>query len=253
MNAMVTDQFDRIYYCQLGGQLRRSLSVTCPRCPTFDFMRLLCNNQRRNLPVSVTSGAFVGHTEIPTGRPMISFRAIKLYLGIILGTVVLVTFLTAVGNDFVDWDDYAFVTTNYHIRSISTDSLRWMLTTFYQGAWHPLTWFSHALDRSLWGLNPAPHRLINIILHTLNVLLFCGLCMRLQDAWVERNPQRETISPESRFVAAWTAALLFGIHPLRVESVAWIAERKDVLERVLLFDDHYHIPGICFWRLRGRG
>ena len=73
------------------------------------------------------------------------------------------------------------------------------------------------------------HRLINIILHTLNVLLFCGLCMRLQDAWVERNPQRETISPESRFVAAWTAALLFGIHPLRVESVAWIAERKDVL------------------------
>ena len=160
---------------------------------------------------------------------MISFRAIKLYLGIILGTVVLVTFLTAVGNDFVDWDDYAFVTTNYHIRSISTDSLRWMLTTFYQGAWHPLTWFSHALDRSLWGLNPAPHRLINIILHTLNVLLFCGLCMRLQDAWVERNPQRETISPESRFVAAWTAALLFGIHPLRVESVAWIAERKDVL------------------------
>ncbi len=160
---------------------------------------------------------------------MISFRAVKLYAGIVLGAVVLVTFLTAAGNDFVDWDDYAFVTTNYHIRAISTDSLRWMLTTFYQGAWHPLTWFSHALDRSLWGLNPAPHRLINIILHTLNVLLFCGLCLRLQDVWVEQNPQRDTISPESRLVAAWTAALLFGIHPLRVESVAWIAERKDVL------------------------
>ncbi|MGO9570945.1 MAG: tetratricopeptide repeat protein, partial [Desulfomonilaceae bacterium] len=134
-----------------------------------------------------------------------------------------------VGNDFVDWDDYSFVTANYHIQSISLDSLRWMLTTFYQGAWHPLTWLSHAVDRSLWGLNPAPHRLINIILHTLNVLLFYSLSIGLQDAWVERNPQRETISSESRFVAAWTAALFFGIHPLRVESVAWIAERKDVL------------------------
>ncbi len=160
---------------------------------------------------------------------MITFRAIKLYACIVLGTIVLVTFLPAVGNDFVDWDDYSFVTTNHHIQSITLDSLRWMLTTFYQGAWHPLTWFSHALDRSLWGLNPAPHRLINIILHTLNVLLFCALCIRLQDAWVERNPQRETVTPESKFVAAWTAALFFGIHPLRVESVAWIAERKDVL------------------------
>ncbi len=160
---------------------------------------------------------------------MISLRAIKLYAWIMLGTIVLVTFLPSVANDFVDWDDYSFVTTNYHIHSISPDSLRWMLTTFYQGAWHPLTWFSHALDRALWGLNPAAHRLINIILHTLNVLLYCALCLRLQDVWVERNPQRAAISPESRFVAAWTAALLFGIHPLRVESVAWIAERKDVL------------------------
>jgi protein O-mannosyl-transferase len=160
---------------------------------------------------------------------MISCRAIRLYAWILLGTVVLVTFLPSVGNDFVDWDDYSFVTTNYHIHSISPDSLRWMFTTYYQGAWHPLTWFSHALDRTLWGLNPAPHRLINIILHTLNVLLFCTLCIRLQDSWVERNPEHGAISPETRFVAAWTAALLFGIHPLRVESVAWIAERKDVL------------------------
>ena len=138
---------------------------------------------------------------------MISYRAISLYACIVLATLVLVTFMPAVGNDFVDWDDYSFVTTNHHIQSITLDSLRWMLTTFYQGAWHPLTWFSHALDRSLWGLNPAPHRLINIILHTLNVLLFCALCIRLQDAWVERNPQRETVTPESKFVAAWTAAM----------------------------------------------
>ena len=178
---------------------------------------------------SSTSAAVYEDLANSSRRLMISFRAIKLYACIVLGTVVLVTFLPAVGNDFVDWDDYSFVTTNHHIQSITLDSLRWMLTTFYQGAWHPLTWFSHALDRSLWGLNPAPHRLINIILHTLNVLLFCALCIRLQDAWVERNPQRETITPESKFVAAWTAALLFGIHPLRVESVAWIAERKDVL------------------------
>jgi cytochrome c-type biogenesis protein CcmH/NrfG len=157
------------------------------------------------------------------------FRTIKLSIYIVLFAVVLMVFLPSVQNDFVDWDDYAFVSKNPHLSSISWESLRWMATTLYLGAWHPLTWLSHGVDLALWGANPSPHRLMNILIHCANALLFCLLCSRLQDVWVERNPSRRTLPPESRLVAAVCAAVLFGVHPLRVESVVWISERKDVL------------------------
>lgn len=152
---------------------------------------------------------------------MMSFRATGLCAYLLLFAVVLVAFIPCAGNDFVDWDDYAFVARNHHIASLSAQSLSWMFTTFHQGVWHPLTWFSHALDRSFWGLNPSHHHLMNVIIHCLNVVLFCALFVKLQEG--------RGLSRESRYVAAFSAALLFGVHPLRVESVAWIAERKDVL------------------------
>lgn len=158
-----------------------------------------------------------------------SFRTIKLSLYIVLFAVVLLVFLPSVQNDFVDWDDYAFVSKNPRLAPISWESLRWMATTFYMGAWHPITWFSHAVDISLWGANPSPHRLMNILIHCCNVVLFCVLCTTLQDIWSERNPAGKSISAESKLIAAFSAAVLFGIHPLRVESVVWISERKDVL------------------------
>jgi Flp pilus assembly protein TadD len=158
-----------------------------------------------------------------------SFRLIRLCTYIILFAVVLLVFLPSVQNDFVDWDDYGFVTKNPRLTTISFESLRWMTTTFYMGVWHPLTWFSHAVDISLWGENPSPHRLVNILIHCCNVVLFCLLCSTLQDIWTERNPGRQGISTEGKLIAAACAALLFGIHPLRVESVVWISERKDVL------------------------
>jgi tetratricopeptide (TPR) repeat protein len=160
---------------------------------------------------------------------MISFRAAKLYLYIILCGIVLITFLPCVGNQFVDWDDMAFVVKNYHISYLSLDSLYWMLTTNYQGVWHPLTWFSHGLDRALWGLRSSHHHLVNVILHTLNVLVFCFLVVKLQEVRNSTEPDRFALSQQGVFVAAFTAALLFGLHPLRVESVAWLSERKDVL------------------------
>jgi protein O-mannosyl-transferase len=158
-----------------------------------------------------------------------SFRTIKLSLYIVLFAAVLLVFLPSVENDFVDWDDYAFVSKNPRLAPISWESLRWMATTFYMGAWHPITWFSHAVDISLWGVNPSPHRLMNILIHCCNVVLFCVLCTTLQDIWSERNPAGKSVSAESKLIAAFSAAVLFGIHPLRVESVVWISERKDVL------------------------
>jgi len=96
-----------------------------------------------------------------------------------------------------------------------------MVTTFYQGAWHPFTWFSHAADLALWGTEPFFHHLVNVLIHVITTLLVATLFVKLQEA---RGLQRERV-----YIAAFTGALLFGVHPLRVESVAWVAERKDVL------------------------
>jgi tetratricopeptide (TPR) repeat protein len=112
--------------------------------------------------------------------------------------------------------------------------VKWAFTTFY-GAnyWHPLTWLSHALDYALWGAEPGGHHLTNIILHGLNVALVVMLLYSLLSASYGIPGNSPKLRYFSRNAAALTTAvlsgLLFGLHPLRAESVAWIAERKDVL------------------------
>jgi tetratricopeptide (TPR) repeat protein len=117
-------------------------------------------------------------------------------------------------NEFVSYDDYEYITANPHIKSgFTSPSVAWAFTSGYAANWHPLTWLSHMLDIELFGLNPLGHHLHNLFLHTLNtVLLFWLLHSMTGAVW------------RSAFVA-----MAFGIHPLHVESVAWTAERKDVL------------------------
>ncbi len=119
---------------------------------------------------------------------------------------------------FVDLDDYRYVTQNPHIENgLTVNSVRWSLTSFYAANWHPLTWISHMVDIELFGLNPAGHHIVNLILHiAASVLLFVVLYQMTGQLW-----------------PGAAAALLFAVHPLHVESVAWIAERKDVLSTVL--------------------
>jgi tetratricopeptide (TPR) repeat protein len=116
-------------------------------------------------------------------------------------------------NGFV-YDDAMYITGNPHVQSgITSESVRWALTTFHSGSWHPLTWLSHLTDCSIFGLDAAGHHLVNLLLHMLNtVLLFYVLARITGSVW------------PSVFVAA-----AFALHPLRVESVAWVAERKDVM------------------------
>jgi len=152
---------------------------------------------------------------------MVTFRAVRLCAYLILGAIVLVIFIPCVGNDFMNWDDLAFVVENPQISTLSLKSFVWMFTTFYQGVWHPLTWFSHAMDVALWGADPAYHHLVSVFIHVITVLLVAALFVKLQEA--------RGLPPERVYIAAFTGALLFGVHPLRVESVAWVAERKDVL------------------------
>jgi tetratricopeptide (TPR) repeat protein len=135
-----------------------------------------------------------------------------IYAGLVLATVV--AYEQLYNNDFVDYDDDMYVTENPHVKSgITGESIWWAFTTGHAYNWHPLTWLSHMLDWQLFGNRPGWHHLTNLLLHIINALLLFSVLKRMTGAlWA------------SGFVAA-----AFSLHPLHVESVAWIAERKDVL------------------------
>lgn len=116
--------------------------------------------------------------------------------------------------DFVTWDDPQYVSENPHVFSgLTWPGVAWAFTTGYFTYWHPLTWLSHMLDVQIYGMNAGGHHVTNVLLHIANTLLLFGLLYRMTEAL-----------GRSAFVAG-----LFAVHPLHVESVAWVAERKDVL------------------------
>jgi len=119
-----------------------------------------------------------------------------------------------VHNRFIDFDDSSYIVKNAHVQSgLNWSTIQWSLTSFYEGNWHPLTWLSHALDYQIVHHNPVGHHYINLLLHcACAVLLFLLL-------------QRATEST----LASLMVAALFAFHPVNVESVAWAAERKNVL------------------------
>lgn len=141
-------------------------------------------------------------------------------LAVALVGVTVAVFLPVTRSGFVSFDDYSYVVENPHVqRGFTADSLRWAFTSSYQAVWQPVVWLSYMLDFTLHGLEPGGYHLTNLILHGLNVvLLFAFLVIATGHVW-----------------RSATVALLFGVHPLHVESVAWIAERKDVLSTVFWF------------------
>ena len=154
--------------------------------------------------------------------------------GIIIILITFLIYVPALKNDFVNWDDDVYVYKNNYIHSLQPQAIAWMLTAFHVGNWHPLTWLSHAADYAIWGLNPFGHHLSSIILHVLNTLLVFLLTLQLirvakkSDVTPSRSSPLSSTSVQS-LIGAGITALLFGVHPLHVESVAWVAERKDLL------------------------
>jgi len=135
-------------------------------------------------------------------------------IAIVLILMVAFIYAPSLQHDFVDYDDNTYVTENSTVISgLSLESIHWAFLSTEGSNWHPLTWISHMLDVDLYGLNPGGHHLTNVILHVLNTLILFALLQSMTGTiW------------RSAFVAA-----IFAIHPLHVESVAWIAERKDLL------------------------
>ena len=133
---------------------------------------------------------------------------------LILITAVLLVYWQVGDHEFINYDDNAYITDNAQVqKGLTSKGIIWAFTTSHTGNWHPLTWISHMLDCELYGLNPKGHHLTNVLFHMANaILLFVVLRWMTGAIW------------RSGLVAA-----LFALHPLHVESVAWAAERKDVL------------------------
>jgi tetratricopeptide (TPR) repeat protein len=138
----------------------------------------------------------------------------RYFVIILLVLCLLVVFGRIAGNDFINFDDNGYITENYQIQQgIHLQTVQWALTTTYFSYWHPLTWMSHMLDWSLFGPNAAGHHMVSLLLHIGSaILLFLFLYKTTNSFW-----------------PAVFATAFFAIHPLRVESVAWASERKDVL------------------------
>ena len=149
----------------------------------------------------------------PGPVPASSAHRLAPWLAGALVAITILPYLPVLHNGFINYDDPLYVTDNLHVRDgLTLAGLRWALTAFAASNWHPLTWLSHMADVQVFGLYPLGHHLTSVLLHGVNsLLLFLFLYRTTGASW------------RSFFVA-----LLFGVHPLHVESVAWIAERKDL-------------------------
>ena len=140
--------------------------------------------------------------------------------------VALITFgafLPTLQNGFVDWDDPTNLIDNPHYRGLGWSHLRWMFTTTLMGHWIPLSWVTFGADYLVWGMKPVGYHLTNLLLHTGGAVVFYFVALRLLRA-ATTGPGEIALR-----AGAGVAALFFAIHPLRVESVAWVTERRDVL------------------------
>jgi protein O-mannosyl-transferase len=145
---------------------------------------------------------------VPNHQSALSLIAPLLFFG------TLVLYYPALQNGFVNYDDPAYVTSNFHIQQgLTHRSLAWAFTSTAEANWHPLTWLSHMLDVQLFGMGPAGHHAQSVLWHAVNVVLLFFLLAKAT-GFVGRSA---------------VVAALFAVHPLNVESVAWVSERKTVL------------------------
>lgn len=176
-------------------------------------------NHRHEIYPGEGSGLPGRHSELYKKRPMPHRNNLcrfhqEILISLFLALVTFILYWQVHHFDFIIYDDGDYVTQNSQVQNgITVDSIIWAFTSTRSSNWHPLTWLSHMLDCQLFGLNPGGHHLSNLFLHIANTLLLFLVFRKMTGkVW------------ESGFVAA-----LFALHPLHIQSVVWIAERKDVL------------------------
>jgi hypothetical protein len=147
-------------------------------------------------------------------RRFMTSPRLRLWISLGLAALVLLIYSGVWQAEFVEYDDPLHVVTNEHVREgLTAANVAWAFTHWHAAQWIPLTWISHMLDVSLFGMDPGPHHLVNVAFHLANVLLLFSVLLRMT----------------GRLWPSAAVAALFAAHPLNVESVAWISERKNVL------------------------
>lgn len=198
------------------------------------------SRKREQHPLQASPGR--GTVQVPAGRPKTGGAGQRLAgpspttgtgawtvlrpVGVV-ALACLACFLPVLEAEWTNWDDPANFLQNPHFQGFTKQNLAWMWGSFHLGHYHPLTWMSAALDYSLWGLDPCGYHLTNLLLHAAGaVLLYFTILALLGSVLPAGSTGLRT--------AALAGALFFAVHPLRVESVAWITERRDVLCGVFL-------------------
>ncbi len=154
--------------------------------------------------------------------------------GVVVAAVTFGVFSPALSFEFVNWDDNLYVYQNPRLHPLTFQNIVWLFTHSYFLSWTPVALLSHALDLKIWGTNPFGHHLTSLLLHSANAVLVFWLALIFQSGPRngENHPLKTGIDqnvPTEMVIGGVVAALLFSLHPLRVESVAWISDRKDLL------------------------
>lgn len=173
-------------------------------------------------------GANSAHVNIQSANravnPADAAGAIRWVLPIGVGIITAACFHRALYNQFVNIDDLIMLDQNESFRGLGLAQLRWMFTTFHTGPYQPLSWLTYAIDYCIWGMNPVGYHLTNLILHTATAVAFYFLSLRLLRLGFGDSSGAPYLN-----LGAAASAIVFAIHPLRVESVVWATERRDVL------------------------
>jgi protein O-mannosyl-transferase len=176
-------------------------------------------------------------------------RWIQCVVPLLVTLVTVTAFLPVLQNQFVRWDDQKNLFENTRYRGLAWTQLRWMWTTFHMGHYIPLTWMTLGLDYLLWGMNPLGYHLTSLALHATNAVVFYFVVLRILPLALPSSFERD----QPPAVSAGVAALVFAVHPLRVESVVWATERRDVLSGLFYLMTIVAYLRACERNERGRG
>ena len=166
------------------------------------------------------------HQVTATAEVVAYWRWSQWFVSSALALVTFAVFSPALSNGFVNWDDDLMLVDNPHFRGLGWAQLRWMFSTFHAGHFQPLSWITLGTDYLLWGMDPFGYHLTSVILHSVNTVIFYTVCRWLFTRIFV------TAQAKARWqldFSAALAAIFFALHPLRVESVVWATERRDVL------------------------
>ena len=205
---------------------------------------------RKRKPAKLDAVAVAGHRRGDDSLvPAQAQRWVRWVAPLLVALFALAVFVPTLQNQFVNWGDDKNFLENPHYRGLGQSHLGWMWTTFHMGQYIPLTWMTLGLDYLLWDMNPVGYHLSSLLLHVMNALVFYFLTLRI---FIVARPGPPERAPTFA-VAAGLAALVFAVHPLRVESVAWVTERRDVLSGLFYLLTILVYLRACEGKERGRG